>query len=76
MKPTEICRLSECSAENCRRREIKDPLPKELLMEAWKASVGYSFESNRTHEACNCQPCFLIEDQLRSRCIKVCANHY
>ena len=29
------------------------PFPKELLIEAWKAKVGYSFESRRTHEACD-----------------------
>jgi hypothetical protein len=36
---------------NCRSRAIKDPLPKELVMEAWKANVGCSFESSRTHLA-------------------------
>lgn len=28
------------------------PLPKELVREAWKARVGYSWESRRTHLAC------------------------
>ena len=27
------------------------PLPKEFVMDAWKASVGYSLESRRTHFA-------------------------
>ena len=30
---------------------MSDPLPKELLIEAWKARVGYSFDSARTQEA-------------------------
>lgn len=37
--------------ENCRRRLIKDPFPKDLLMEAWNARQGCSFDSNRTHAA-------------------------
>lgn len=40
MKPTDICLRSECKAENCRRREISEPFPKEFVIEAWKASVG------------------------------------
>ena len=51
MKPTEICLRAEWREENWRRSWIKEPLPKELVMEAWKASVGYSFERARTHEA-------------------------
>lgn len=51
MRPTDICFRSECSALNCRKSWIKEPLPKEFVIEAWNASVGYSFESVRTHEA-------------------------
>ena len=40
MKPTEICFRSEWRDENWRRREIREPLPKELVMDAWNASVG------------------------------------
>lgn len=40
MKPTLICFLFECSEENWRRSWIIDPLPKEFVMEAWKARVG------------------------------------
>lgn len=40
-KPTEICFLSECSRENCRKSSMSDPLPKEWLGEAWNAIVGY-----------------------------------
>ena len=32
MKPTDICLRDECKAENCRNIEMRDPLPKELLM--------------------------------------------
>ena len=31
---------------------MSEPLPKELVMEAWKASVGYSLERVRTQDAC------------------------
>lgn len=51
MNPTWICFRSECSEENCLRSWIKDPLPKELLMEAWNASVGYSLDRCRTQDA-------------------------
>jgi len=40
MKPTEICLRFECRVENWRRRVMSEPLPKELVREAWKASVG------------------------------------
>lgn len=30
---------------------MREPLPKELVMEAWKASVGYSRESSLTQRA-------------------------
>lgn len=53
MKPTEICLRSEWSDENCRRSWIREPLPKEFVIEAWKARVGYSFERWRTHDACH-----------------------
>ena len=52
MKPTEICLRLECRLENCRRSEMKVPLPKELVRLAWKARVGYSWERSLTHFAC------------------------
>lgn len=51
MRPTEICLRSECKALNCRSREISDPLPKLLLIDAWKASVGNSLDRCLTHAA-------------------------
>ena len=51
MKPTEICFRELCREENWRRSEMSVPLPNELVKEAWKASVGYSRESNLTHFA-------------------------
>jgi hypothetical protein len=51
IKPTEICLRSEWREENWRRRAISDPLPKELLMDAWKANVGNSAERLRTQAA-------------------------
>ena len=44
MKPTEICFRDECRVENWRKSVIREPLPKELVSEAWNASVGCSFE--------------------------------
>lgn len=44
INPTDICFRSECRLENCRKRVIKDPLPNEFVMLAWKANVGYSFD--------------------------------
>jgi hypothetical protein len=32
---------------------MSDPLPKELVMDAWKAKVGYSLDRARTHAAWN-----------------------
>ena len=49
INPTEICFLSTCSLPNWRRMLISGPLPKELVMEAWKARVGYSALSMATH---------------------------
>ena len=50
--PMEISFLSLAwRVENCRRRLIKDPFPKDLLMEAWNARQGCSFDSNRTQAA-------------------------
>lgn len=50
--PMEISFLSLAwRVENCRIRLIKDPFPKDLLMEAWNARQGCSFDSNRTHAA-------------------------
>ena len=40
MNPMEICLRSECSEENWRRSCMRDPLPKEFVMDAWNASVG------------------------------------
>jgi len=40
INPTEICLRSEWREENCRRSDIRDPLPNEFVIEAWKASVG------------------------------------
>jgi hypothetical protein len=49
MKPTEICFLDEWRVENCRNNVISDPLPKELVSDAWKARVGCSCDNERTH---------------------------
>lgn len=51
IRPTEICFRSECREENWRRSWIREPFPKELLMLAWNARVGYSLERRRTQEA-------------------------
>ena len=37
MSPQEICLRSEWREENWRKRAMREPLPKELLMLAWKA---------------------------------------
>ena len=37
--PTEICLRSLWREENWRSRAMREPLPKELLMLAWKAVV-------------------------------------
>lgn len=31
---------------------MSDPFPKEFVMDAWNASVGYSFDNVRTQAAC------------------------
>ena len=36
----EICFRFEWRDENWRRRAIKEPLPNEFVMDAWKARVG------------------------------------
>lgn len=51
MKPTDICLWLEWREENWRRSWISDPLPNEFVMDAWNASVGYSFDSERTQAA-------------------------
>lgn len=51
MKPTEICLREAWREENWRRREMRVPLPKELVRLAWKARVGYSRERSLTHFA-------------------------
>ena len=53
MKPTDICLRELCREENWRRREMRVPLPKELVREAWKARVGYSRERSLTQRACS-----------------------
>lgn len=40
MNPTEICFLSEWREENWRRSEMREPLPKEFVIDAWNARVG------------------------------------
>lgn len=30
---------------------MREPLPKEFVIDAWKASVGYSFDNKRTQDA-------------------------
>ena len=62
MKPTEICFLSEWRTENWRRSWIREPLPKELLMEAWKAMVGAERERCLTHRACERQHACRLPD--------------
>lgn len=52
MNPTEICLRSECKEENCLNNWIKEPLPKEFVMDAWNASVGRDFDKCLTHAAC------------------------
>lgn len=51
MNPTETCCRSECRDENCLRSWIREPLPKELLIEAWNARVGWSLDRCRTQAA-------------------------
>lgn len=60
MKPTDICLRSECREENWRRSWIREPLPKEFVIEAWKARVGKSFERERTQAACFCRRCQFV----------------
>ena len=57
MKPTEICFLSEKSVENWRRSWMSEPLPNELLMDAWKAMVGWYCERCLTQRACDVGQC-------------------
>lgn len=33
---------------------MREPLPNELVIEAWKAKVGYSLDNKRTQEAYAC----------------------
>ena len=51
MKPTEICFLSECSFANWRSRLISAPLPNGLVIDAWNATVGASFDRCFSHAA-------------------------
>ena len=51
MKPTETCFLSEWRIANWRNNAIKEPLPKEFVIDAWNAKVGCSFDKCRTHVA-------------------------
>jgi hypothetical protein len=34
IRPTEICLRAECSVENCRNNVIKEPFPKEFVIDA------------------------------------------
>lgn len=62
MKPTEICLRAEWRAENWRSNEMREPLPKEFVMEAWKARVGYSRERSLTQRAyVEVSKCFDVE---------------
>lgn len=61
MSPTLICFRSEWRAENWRSIWIKEPLPNELFTDAWKARVGNSFDSARTHAACSEQQSQLMK---------------
>ena len=47
--PTEMYCLSVRIRASCLKRPRSDPLPNGLLMEAWKAIVGYSSESALSH---------------------------
>ena len=47
--PTEMYCLSVRIRASCLKRPRSDPLPKGLLIDAWKAIVGYSFESSLSH---------------------------
>lgn len=49
IKPTEICLRSEKSEENCLKSWMREPFPKELLIEAWKAMVGWNLDRYLTH---------------------------
>lgn len=51
MKPTEICFLSEWRTENWRSSWMRDPLPNELLIEAWNAIVGAESDRCLTQRA-------------------------
>lgn len=64
INPTDTCLRSECRAENWRRSWIKDPLPNELLMEAWKARVGWSLDNARTQAAYNQE---LANDSMKNK---------
>jgi hypothetical protein len=47
---------------------MSEPLPKELVRDAWKARVGYSVESVRTHRAFSeCQLCVRKEHAILCR---------
>lgn len=51
MKPTEICFLSEWRTENWRSSWMSEPLPNELLIEAWNAIVGADSDRCLTQRA-------------------------
>ena len=51
MKPTEICFLSEYRVENWRRSWMSEPLPNELLIDAWNAMVGCVLPRTLTQRA-------------------------
>ena len=43
------CCFSLCNLANCLSRLMSAPLPNEFWMDAWKATVGISFESSEIH---------------------------
>src|SRR3990167_965896 len=51
INPTLICFLSECNFANCLNNWMSAPLPNGLVMDAWNAKVGKSFDKTLTHLA-------------------------
>lgn len=70
MKPTEICFREEWRVENCRSRVMREPLPKEFVMDAWNASVGYSLDKSRTHWACREIQISIEDPKYRGKCVR------
>jgi hypothetical protein len=74
ISPTDICFLSECRLENCRRSCIREPLPNEFVILAWKAKVGCSFDRWRTHAAYGKLSATLVSSTGNRKVICVCHN--